>query len=157
MLLLQIQSLREGGGGQGRTMTQGPMEFRGPMSSKEGPSKWHWEVKGPLKSHITILFLLEITWFRAEKPLKFRRRPFFLVITSFFGPNSSIFSVYFGLYKTTIPSHLSWPRAHVRLSAPLYKAHCFQLAAIINTFFPTPCYRRYLLPLLALPVCLTKI
>ena len=87
-------------GGQGRTMTQGPMEFRGPMSSRGGPSKWHWEVKGPSKSHITVLFLLEITWFRAEKPLKFRRRTFFLVITSFFGPNSSIFSVYLDFTKS---------------------------------------------------------
>ena len=80
--------------------------------------------------------------FRLEKPLKFRWRPpfffwrsldiarknrwyledlFFFEITSFFGPNSSIFSVYFGLYKATIPSHLSWPRAHVQLSAPLVR------------------------------------
>ena len=44
---------------------------------------------------------------------------FFLEITSFFEPNYSIFSVYFGLYKTTLPSHLSCPRAHVWLSAPL--------------------------------------
>ena len=44
---------------------------------------------------------------------------FFFEITSFFGPNNSIFTAYFGLYKTTIPSHLSCPRAHVRLSAPL--------------------------------------
>ena len=44
---------------------------------------------------------------------------FFLEITSFFGPDSSIFSVYFGLHKTRIPSYLSWPRAHVRFSAPL--------------------------------------
>ena len=39
------QGLREAGA-RG-TMTPGPMSSRG------GPSKWHWEVKGPLKSHVT--------------------------------------------------------------------------------------------------------
>ena len=33
-------------------MTSGPMEFREPMSSRGGPSKWHWEVKDPSKSHV---------------------------------------------------------------------------------------------------------
>ena len=44
---------------------------------------------------------------------------FFLEITSFFGPDCSIFSVYFGLHNTGSPSFLSWPRADVWLSAPL--------------------------------------
>ena len=40
---------------------------------------------------------------------------FFLEITSFFGPNCSLFSVNFCLHKTGNPSYLSWPRAHVWL------------------------------------------
>ena len=31
---------------------------------------------------------------------------------AFFGPNYSIFPIYFGLYKTGNPSYLSWPLAH---------------------------------------------
>ena len=44
---------------------------------------------------------------------------FYLEITSFFGPNCSIFSIYFGLHKTGIPSYLSSPRAHFWSPAPL--------------------------------------
>ena len=39
-------------------------------------------------------------------------KTFFLEITSFFGPNYSIFSVYIGLHKPGNPSCLSLPRAH---------------------------------------------
>ena len=47
---------------------------------------------------------------------------FFLEITSFFAPNCSIFSVYFGLHKTGIPWNLSSPRAHFWSLAPLLGA-----------------------------------
>ena len=71
----------------------------------EKPLKFWWRP-------FFFVFFLEITWFRPEKPFQFRWR-------SFFGPNRSTFSVYFGLHKTRIPSYLSFPRAHVRFSAPL--------------------------------------
>ena len=55
----------------------------------------------------------------ARKIVEISEKTFFFEIKSFFGPKSSIFSVDFGVSKTTIPSHLSCPRAHVMLSAPL--------------------------------------
>ena len=65
------------------------------------------------------LFLFEDHLISDRKTVKLSEKKFFLEITSFFGPNYSLFSIYFGLYKTALPSHLSCPRAHVRLSAPL--------------------------------------
>ena len=101
-------------GGQGTTMTPGLMEFRRPIQmtlrSERPISKSH------VKSFISIGDHLIST---GKNRWNFEEDLFFFEITSCFGPNSSIFSVYFGLHKITIPSHLSWPRAHVQLSAPL--------------------------------------
>ena len=53
------------------------------------------------------------------KTVRTSAKTFFLEITSYFGQNCGIFFACFGVHKTGIPSYLSWPRAHVRLSAPL--------------------------------------
>ena len=119
-----IQGLREGGAGG--IMTSGPMEFSGPIQMtlrSERPievaceqldfgwkNRWNFGEDLFFWDHLIL----------PRKTVEISEKTFFLFeITSFFGPNSSIFSVYFGLYKATIPSHLSWPRAHVWLSAPL--------------------------------------
>ena len=130
-------------------MTPGPMVLRGPMNlngiEKWKSHQSHmWTAKcrpeNPLKfwrrpfffwrsldfgqknrwNFGEDLFFL-FTFFGQKNRWNFGEDLFFcfLEITSFFEPNYSIFSVYFGLYKTTLPSHLSCPRAHVWLSAPL--------------------------------------
>ena len=53
----------------------------------------------------------------------------------------SIFYVYFELYRTTILSHLSWPRAHVRLSAPLPRGHILKSLALASKPQKLPCPR----------------
>ena len=74
-------SLRPAGpprGGDSGTMTPAPMEFRGPMNSRGGPSKWHWEVKGPSKSHVKAgKMSVERQLKISIKTLKFWWRPFF--------------------------------------------------------------------------------
>ena len=127
-------SLRPAGpprGGQGGQWHRGPWSLGSPWAREEvhpnDIEKWKthrnlmWRLEKSLKFRRRLFFFFEITWFLPEKPLKFRWKPFFflLEITSVFRSNSSIFSVYFGLHITRIPSCWSWPRAHVWLSAPL--------------------------------------
>ena len=87
-----------------------------PMSSRRGPSKWHWEIS---MWSLKTFFFLRSPNFDQKNRSNFREDHFFFEITSFFGPNYSIFSVYFLLHKIGNPSYLSWPRAHVWSLAPL--------------------------------------
>ena len=90
------------------------------------PIKISCEGRKIVKILVKTFFFLEITWFLPEKSVEIPVKTLFfcfffcfflLEITSVFGSNSSIFSVYFGLHTTRIPSCWSWPRAQVRLSA----------------------------------------
>ena len=67
-----------------------------------------------------------------EKTVAFFLEDLFLDVTSKFGQNCGIFSVCFGVHKTVNPSYLSWPRAHVRLSAPLTTLHFFTVFYHMN-------------------------
>ena len=118
-----LDALRPGpprGGGQGMTMTSGPMDFRGPMGSRGahhgavgfrgpsrglmglwgGPLKWHWEISmwspkaffGGRGDHLNST--------RKTVRISVKTFFFFLEITSYLGPNCCIFSVCFGLHKT---------------------------------------------------------
>ena len=88
----------------------------------------------------------------AGKTVEISVKIFFLEITSYLGPTSSIFSVCFGLHKTGGPSNLrgpitsylnsrgahpclSCPRAHVRLSAPLAFGRTFLGIGLGLVFF----------------------
>ena len=117
-------------GGQGGTMTPGPMDFRGPTrgamgfrrahsngTTKSARGAWRpffleitqFRPEKPLELWCFFVFFSEITQCRPEKPLEYRWRPFW----------SGIVFVCFGVHTTGNPLYLSWPRAHVRLSAPL--------------------------------------
>ena len=67
----------------------------------------------------SFIFYFEDHLISAGKTVEISVKTFFF-LEVIFGPNCSIFSVYFGLHKTGIPSYFSWPRAHVWLSAPLF-------------------------------------
>ena len=107
------QGRREGG--QGGTMTPEPMGFRkavglsgpsrGPMSSREGPSKWHWEISmWSLKTFSSFFFFFFGDHLNSTgKTVRISVKTFFFSeITSFFEPNYSIFSVILDFTKPEI-------------------------------------------------------
>ena len=110
-------------GGAGGTMTLGPMDFRGPMGFRKAVG-----FNGPIEmtlrnQHVKpegLFFLFGDHLISTGQTVRISVKTFFFQITSFFGPNCSIFSVYFGVHKTGNPSYLSWPRAHFWSPAALY-------------------------------------
>ena len=116
-------------GGQEGTMTPGYMDYRGPWASgrpmaSAGPAEGPWAREGLIEmtvrnQHVRPFFFWWSLIFDGKNRENFGEDVFFLEITSQFGQNCGIFSVCFGVHKTGNPSYLSWPRAHVRLSAPL--------------------------------------
>ena len=123
ILVMPMYSGPPRGGGAGGTMTLGPMDFRGPWASgrplaSTGQSKWHWEIS--TWSRKVFFFLFGDHLISTGQTVRISVKTFFFQITSFFGPNCSIFSVYFGVHKTGNPSYLSWPRAHFWSPAALY-------------------------------------
>ena len=84
------------GGGKGGQWPPGPMEFRGPkrgpMSSRGGPSKWHWEVKGPSKSHVNRLICFGDHLISAGKTVKISEKTFFVWRSHHFSDQTAAFS-----------------------------------------------------------------
>ena len=130
LFLQKGQGHREGG-----TMTPGSMDFRGPIglsntdSSKCEAPKTFFFGDHLILAAKTVGISVKTFFLGGEgdhlilagKTVSVSVKTFFFFfeITSFFGPNCTIFSVYFGPHKIGNPAYLSWPRAHVRLSAPL--------------------------------------
>ena len=92
-------------GGQGGTMTPGPMDFRKAVGHS-GPSRGPMSSRGAHRND-------------TEKSHVRREHFFFFEITSEFGQNCEIVFLCFGIHRIGNPSNLSWARAYVRLSAPL--------------------------------------
>ena len=103
-------------GGQGGQWPRVPWSLGCPWASGDplegpwisgGPWKWHWQIS---LWNIEDLFL-------------------FFEITSNFGENCGIFFFFFGVHKARDAQYLSWPCAHVWLSAPQQKIneyiYCF--------------------------------
>ena len=111
-------------GGQGGTMTPGPMDFRGPIM---GPIEMtlrnqHVEDQRP--------FFVSFFWRSHENPEKtvaFFLEELFFLRSHLNADKTVAFSPCVGVHKTGNPLYLSWPRAHVRLSAPM----------VVNTNFYT--------------------
>ena len=124
-------------GGRGVQWPRGPWTLGGPWASgrslaSAGPAEGPWAREGPIemtmRSEAEDLFFCFFgdhlistakTTRISVKIFFYFYFYFFLEITSSFGQKCGIFSACFGVHKTGNPWYLSWPRAHVRLSAPL--------------------------------------
>ena len=115
-------------------MTSGPMVFRGPMRGPIGFRKvvgfrfrpffflrsvgFGWKNRLNFGEDLFSFFLRSPEFGRKNR-LKFGEDLFVFGNHIFFQTKLQYFSVYFGLHKTVNPAYLSWPRAHVWLSAAL--------------------------------------
>ena len=86
-------------------MTPGLMDFRGPMGFRKA-------VGFKVRISVKIFFFGNHLISTGKIVTISVETSFFFDIISFFEPNYSIFSVYFGLHKTGNLSCLSWLRAH---------------------------------------------
>ena len=151
------------GGGQGGTMTPGPTVFRGPMSSRRGPSKLHWVInKRAIEiARVGLFFLWRPFFFRRSHHIWDQTAAFSLSVLDFTkpgahpiwgGPSHHIWAregthhIIFEIERGPIQfegAHpcLSCPRAHVRLSAPLsgMVMYCTSVQCTHTTYFIFAC------------------